>query len=73
MSVTRSDTEKVKWAVMSCRAGIIRSFNLVVTEKVCARIRFDRYNLSGVFGLQLSGQFVIICLLRTLDEAFDFL
>jgi len=73
VSVTRSDTEKVKWTVMSCRTGIIRSFNFIVTEKVSARVRFDCYNLSGMFRLQLSGQFVDICLLRTLDEAFDLL
>ena len=73
MSVARSDTEKVKGAVISCRAGTIRSFNLIVTEKIRARVRFDRYNLPGMFGLQLNGQFIVICSFRTLDEAFDFL
>ena len=73
MGVTRSDSQEVKGAVMSRRARIISSFNLIVTEKVRARVRLDRYNFPGVFRLQLNGQFVVICLFRTLDEAFNFL
>ena len=73
MGVTRSDSKEVKGAVMSRRASIIRSFNLIVTERVRSRVRLNRYNLPGVFRLQLNGQFIVICLFRTLDEAFDFL
>ena len=73
MGVTRSDPKEVKGAVMSRRARIIRSFNLIVTEKVRARVRLNRCNLPGVFRLQLNGQLVVICLFRPRDEAFDFL